>query len=552
MKKNKGVSLLLALALTVQSVCVGALATEAEQPATETQAIVTEVTEATDEIQETVDATEATGEATDETTGETTDETTGETVETEPPTEAPTEDPNAIPDVPEGANAPVEYGCNTLDAGLPVVRNESILRSAKGVFVYEVDSDTALYGYNQDACLAPGGLVQILNALLVLENCKLDDVVTVGTQYINQLPIGVRHQSLRNGEQITVRDLLYCMVLSSANDAAVVLSQRVAGEPQKFIEMMNEKAKDLGCTDTVIKTVSGLDAEGQYTTARDMARILKAAMENEDFRTIFGTGTYTVPATNKSEARELKTMNYLQEGASMDKYYDERVIGGKASYTSSAAGASIAFAAQNEDLNLVCVILGATRKYNSDKTVSRYGNFEEARDLMKYCFGQFRVSRMLYSGQPMLQLEVAGGTNDVVAMNKSNVDIVLPNDARIQDLRLIYEVAGGRLTAPLEAGEQIVTMQMWYRGSCVGETTLYAQTAVATADDPGFTIQDGAVRSDEDMAKMLLYVGVVFLGICALFGIYLAINAARRAAARRRARKRRRQQRDARMQSRRR
>ena len=85
MKKNKGVSLLLALALTVQSVCVGALATEAEQPATETQAIVTEVTEATDEIQETVDATEATGEATGE--------TTGETVETEPPTEAPTAAP---------------------------------------------------------------------------------------------------------------------------------------------------------------------------------------------------------------------------------------------------------------------------------------------------------------------------------------------------------------------------------------------------------------------------------------------------------------------------
>ena len=532
MKKNKGVCLLLALVLVIQSLCVGVLATDPQQTPTESQPAATEQV----------------------TTGETTDvsQPTGETTETEPPTEEVTVDPDAIPDVPEGANAPVEYGCHTLDAGLPVVRNEAILRSAKGVFVYEVDSDTALYGYRQDVPLAPGGLVQILNALLVLENCNLNDVVTVSTLYINQLPIGVRHQSLKNGEQVTIRDLLYCMMLAAANDAAVVLAQQVAGEPQLFIDMMNEKAKALGCTSTVIKSVSGLDTEGQYTTARDMARIVKAAMENEEFMTIFGAGTYTVPATNKSEARELTTTNYLTEGASMDKFNDDRVTGGKASYTSSTAGASIAFTAKNDDLNLICVILGAARRYNTDKTVSRYGNFEEARDLMKYCFGQFRFNRMLYSGQPMLQLEVVDGANDVVAMNRSDLDIVLPNDARLQDLKLVYEVAGGKLTAPLEAGQQIVTMQMWYRGSCVGETTLYTQTAVATDDDPGFTIQNGAVRSDDDMAKMILYAGVVFLGICALVGVYLAINSIRRAVARRRARKRRRQQRDARMQSRRR
>ena len=183
--------------------------------------------------------------------------------------------------------------------------------------------------------------------------------------------------------------------------------------------------------------------------------------------------------------------------------------------------------------------------------MARYGNFEEARDLMKYCFDNFRASRMLYKGQSMLQMEVEGGANDVVAVNKSDLDIVLPKGVGVKDLKLQYEVSGGGLTAPLNKDDQITTMRMWYKGRCVGETTLYAQNAVATAEEPGFTIHDAATRSDDDMAKMLMYVGGVILILVGLALVYLAINNARRAAARKRAMRRRRQQREARMKSRR-
>ena len=519
MKKLRGICLILALVLALQCLCPGVFATEGEQTPTET---VTEATEA---------ATAA---------------------PTEPPTEAPTVDPDAIPDVPAGANVSVDFGCNTIEAQLPLAGSDKVLRTAKGVFVYETESDTVLYGYNPDQRLAPGGLVQILNALVVLENCDLDQVVTVSTYYINQLvPLGVRHQELRNGEEITVRDLLYCMLLSSANDAAVVLAHHVGGDPDKFIDMMNERAAELGCTDTHFKTVSGLDAKGQYTTARDMARIIQAAMEVEEFRTIYGAGEWTVPATNLHDAREMTTLNYLTKGSIIAKFNDDRVTGGKASYTSADTGAVIGFTAENDDLSLICVILGATRQYATDGSLARYGNFEEARDLMKYCFENFRASRMLYKGQSMLQLDVVDGANDVVAVNKSDLDIVLPKGVGLNDLKLQYEVAGGKLTAPVEEGQEITTMRMWYKGRCVGETTLYAQNAVATAEAPGFTIQDAAARSDDDMAKMLLYVGMVLLILMILAMAYLVINNARRAAARKRALRKRRQQRQARMQSRR-
>ena len=543
MKKIKGLCLVLALVLTLQCLLLGAFATEG---GTESAQTVTETP--SESVSEAV--TEAPTAETNETPADATDAATQ--APTEPPTEAPTEDPNAIPEVPEGMEPGVDFGYNTLNAKLPLAA-ESILRSAKGVFVYETESDTVLYGYNPDKQIAPGGLVQILNALLVLENCNLDDVVTVSTQYINQLlPAGVRHQSLKNEEQLTVRDLLYCMMLESANDAAVVLAQHVAGDPASFITMMNERAADLGCTGTVINTVSGLDSTGQHTTARDMARILNAAMAQEEFRTIFGARTYTVPATNLSEARELTTLNYMMDDSVVGKFYDERVTGGKATYTSSKAGATIAFTAENDNLSLICVVLGATRRYADDGSMARYGNFEEAKDLMKYCFDNFRVSRMLYRGQSMLQMEVVDGVNDVVAVNKADLDIVLPKDAGINDLRFEYEIPGGRLTAPLKAGQQITELRLWYKGRCVGETVLYAQNDVASVEEPGFTVQDGASRFDDDVSKLISYVVLFFLIFFGLAGLYLGINAARRAAARKRARRKRQQRRDARMKQRRR
>lgn len=512
MKKKNGLCIALALLMLLQCLTFGVLATEGA-----------------------------------EASAETVETTTGMPTETE--TE--TLDPNVIPEVAFG-EASAAYGCRTLEAQRALGGSAKLLKTSQSVFVYETGSDTVLYSYNADERLAPGGLVQIVNALVVLENSSLDEMVTVSTYYINQLPLGVRHVNLRNDEQISVRDLLYCMMLRSANDAAVVLAQQVAGSPEAFIDMMNQRVQEIGCTDTVLTTVSGLDDAGQYTTARDMARIISAAMEVPEFREIFGTGYYMVEATNKSEARELKSLNFLLKDAEVSKFYDERITGGKASYISSTVGAAIGFTAETEELDLVCVLMGATRKYNADGTISRYGNFEEAGDLIDRCFDQFRVSRMLFKGQSMIQLEVDGGANDVVAVNGSSIDIVLPKGTGLEDLTLQYNVIGGKLTAPVEKGQEVATLQMWYGGSCVGETTLYAMSDVATADDPGYVIQDGASRSDADMTQILMFLGIVLLVIFVPVSVYLMVNSIRKAAAKKRARQLRRQRRDQRMERRRR
>ena len=514
MKKKNVLCMALAFLLAVQSFAFTALATEATEAPTEAPTEV--VTEAPTEAP------------------------------TEPPTEAPTVN---MAEVPYG-ETPITYGCRTLDAQIPLGGSDKLLKTAKGVFVYETNSDTVFYSYNPDQRLAPGGLVQVVSALTVIAHAKLDDIVTVSTRYINELPWGVRHVSLQNGEEVTVRELLYCMLVASANDAAVVLAEHVGGTPDKFIEMMNAYVKELGCENTVLTTVSGLEAAGQYTTARDMARILDKAMEYEEFRNIIGSGLYYMEATNLSDARELKSMNYFLEDTAVSKFYDSRVTGGKVSYTSADVGASIAFTAETEELSLVCVIMGATRNFMADgRSVARYGNLEEAEDLMDHCFGKYHVRRLLYRDQAMTQLTVEGGMNDLVVKNTSSLDIVLPTNTGLDDLRLEYNVP--TLQAPIQENEEVGSLRLWYGQSCVGETKLYAMSSVASTDQPGFSIQSGASRTDADLAQLMTFLAISLLCVLALLALYLMINSIRKSIARKKARKLRRQQREARMQTRR-
>ena len=166
---------------------------------------------------------------------------------------------------------------------------------------------------------------------------------------------------------------------------------------------------------------------------------------------------------------------------------------------------------------------------------------------MEHCFDGFHVCRLLYQGQTMTQLKVEGGANDVTAVNRSNIDIVLPKDIGLEDLALEYDTVGGSLRAPVRAGQEVATLQLWHGTCCVGETTLYAMTDVAAADNPGYTIQSGATRSDADMTQLLIFLGVALAVILVPIGAWAAIISIRKSVAKRRASRIRRQRRDARM-----
>ena len=434
----------------------------------------------------------------------------------------------------------VNSGCRTMEAQVPLGGNERILETATSAFIYERNTNTVLYSYNPDATVQPGTFAKLVTAMVAIENGNLDDEVTVSSRNYSKLPAGASNAKLKEGEVLTLRDLLYLMVLEWANDATVTIAEHIGGSEEVFVTMMNDWARNAGCVATVFTTSHGLGTTSQTTTARDMTRIIEEATKNPTFTEIFGATAYTVEATNKSEERSLKCLNYLMEETIVPKYNFEGVTGGFAHYTSST-GASLACTAEKNGLSLVVVVMGCERKFNASKSwvVESYGNYEEIWELLEFGFDNYKVCRLLHDGQSMSQFTVAGGENQVVGQTHTTMDAVLPAEATLNTLILKYSVTGGGLTAPIKADQKIATLQIWYRPSCIAETEIYAMSSVRSATDSQLDIQSTASRDDTNLSGILSFLGVACLVILVPLAVYLFINNMRRSMARRRRRKRR-------------
>ena len=434
--------------------------------------------------------------------------------------------------------ASVTSGCRTIEAQVPLGGSERMLETAQAAFVYEKNTGTVIYAYNPDMKMSPGGLNMIMTAIVAIEKGNLDDEVTISTRNYSSLPAGALNQKLKEGEVMTLRDLLYCLVLGSANDAAITIAEHISGNETSFVIEMNQYADTIGCQSTVFTNCHGQSDANQCTTARDQVRIMEYCMRNSTFRELFAANSYTVEATNKSEKRELKSTNYLREETIVPKLNDPRVTAGKQSYSSST-GAHVVCTAEDSGLSLVCVVLGGTRTYNSNGNVTYYGNFEEVMELLDFSFDGYKICRLLHDGQSMSQFTVAGGENQVVGQTHTSMDAVLPADATLDTLILKYSVTGGGLMAPIKLDQQIATLQIWYRTSCIAETELYAMSSVRSAAESELDIQSTASRDDSNLTDILSFLGVACLVVLVPLVIYLFVNNLRRTIARNRRRRRR-------------
>lgn len=365
----------------------------------------------------------------------------------------------------------VTNGCHSVDAARPLDAQTKVLETTKTAFVYERSSGTVIYAWNADGKVYPASMVKLMTALVALEDGNLSDQVEVTREALNQLYSGALTIRLEPGEKLTLEQLLYSMMVASANDAAVVIAQHVAGSQDAFVDRMNAKAQELGCTGTHFSNAHGLHDEMTYTTARDVCRILLAGLENEMFRTLFETVSYLLPATNKSEERKLTSTNPMMYDKSKT-YYDERVTGGRTGST-DAAGRCIAVTASDKGMDLVCVVMGAEPTYSEDNiTGTRYGSYEEMKDLLDYSFGGYTFHQLATQGQILTQLQVENGANDVAIRPKTSISAVLPK--KLDESSLAWKFDCDGLVAPVEAGQDLGTLQVWYGNICLGGTTLEA------------------------------------------------------------------------------
>ncbi len=187
-------------------------------------------------------------------------------------------------------------------------QSESVTTSASAAVVIDMETGRVLLSYHENEPLPMASTTKVMTALLALENGNLDDVVTV-----SQNAYGVPGTSiyLSLGEHIRLRDLLYGLLLASGNDAAVAIAEHIGGDVETFCRMMNQRAQELGCQDTVFVNPNGLPADGHHTTALDLALIAREAMSHELFREIVSTQRATIPWEGRSYDRVLNNKNRL-------------------------------------------------------------------------------------------------------------------------------------------------------------------------------------------------------------------------------------------------
>lgn len=390
-----------------------------------------------------------------------------------------------------------------IDANQALLGMDKIVNNARSAIVFEANSETLMYAWNPDTQMYPASLVKIMTVLLALEKTELLDLVTVSQEAISSVPADAVSAKLLPGEKLSVQDLLYCILLSSASDACVAVAEHVGGTEQGFVEMMNQRAAEMGCTGTYFTNSHGLHDDNQHTTARDCARILSAAMANESFRKIFAADDYMIEKTNLSENRRITSGNYMKDTNSK-LYYDSRVIGGRTGVTQDGRRC-LATAAERNGMLLITVVMGAESVYQEDGySAISIGGYRETTKLLDVCLDGYKTVQLLFENQSIRQIPVTDGACDLVVGPRVSVATVLPVNVTTEDL--VFRYADQALTLPIEKGAHVSDLQIWHGTMCVAQTELYALNAVKVKQQNN---QQNVVEESSGGWVIWLLVGIV-------------------------------------------
>lgn len=392
----------------------------------------------------------------------------------------------------------------------------------KGAILMELNSGSTVYEFHADDRLYPASLTKIMTCLLALEKGNLSDEITVDGALLEGLDEDASVAGLVDGEKLTLEELLYCVMVPSANDASIVVADHIAGSVDAFVDMMNDKAAELGCRDTHFMNPDGLHDENHYTTARDMAIITKAALESETFRTMCATSTHELPANNISDSRMLYTTNYFLSTIISTKYYWEKVSGVKTGFT-TPAGRCLVTLVEEGSFSYLSVVLGAETPYDENGEPV-YGSFTESRKLLEYGLDNFAFASVLSHLNPVAQVPVQGGkVGSVVIAPADDINALLPANYNEDKIAVSYELTNADgLTAPLAANEVVGTVTVTYDGKPVGQTDARTIAAVERR-----TILS-TPQDDDSGVLRLIPILIIILAVILLLIAWLNRRAGRR------------------------
>lgn len=334
-------------------------------------------------------------------------------------------------------------------------KKEKLSLNARAAVLMDADSGRILYGKNETMAFPMASTTKIMTLIVALEHNEPDQIVmaSAGASAMPEVRLGVHE-----GERYRMEDLYYAMMLESFNDAAMMIAEGTVGSVENFAELMNEKAISLGCTQTYFITPNGLDAADEKgvhsSTAEDMAKIMRYAIDNEDFLKITQTADYSFTDCDRKRSFEVHNKNVLL--SMMDG-----VLSGKTGYTADA-GYCYVCAVKKDDRTFIAALLGSGwpphkgYKWSDVQTLLDYGD-------KNYRYQTIDISK----GVPDRQVHVMNGEQDfaTVRAKQTNYRFLLSSKDKVH----VESVLPGQLEAPVEAGQSVGSIRIFVNGDLTAE-----------------------------------------------------------------------------------
>ena len=342
---------------------------------------------------------------------------------------------------------------------------------AKAALLVDADTGTVLYDKNCHAELPMASITKVMSALLVLEavdrgQLQMEQEVTATQSAMKGMVEDGSTADVKVGETLTVEQLLYCMLVVSANETCNILGEAVAGTVDAFVEKMNQRAQELGCVNTHFANTTGLTQSGHYSSAWDIYLITREAMKHDTFMTIVNTKAYTVPATNMTDKpRELHSTNALISNWRMTGYLYSGAQGIKTGST-DAAGLCLVSSAVRGSRTLISVVLGC-EEVKTETGGTRVESFSETARMFDWGFDNFSTRTVLEENELIREVPVAL-SNEVstVAVHPAyTAEAILPNDLELDQLERIVTLDAEAVDAPVAAGDQLGSITIRYDGT---------------------------------------------------------------------------------------
>ncbi|MBE6756409.1 MAG: D-alanyl-D-alanine carboxypeptidase [Ruminococcaceae bacterium] len=360
--------------------------------------------------------------------------------------------------------------------------NDSINLRADIACMICVDNDEAIFNKNYNKKSAPASLTKIMTALVALDRCEDLQSPVVISQYAIDSLVGTDSSTagLVPGEKVTMYDLLNCLLVKSANEAAIAIAEYVGGSVPAFLDMMNKKAKDLGCIGTNYVNVHGLDQDGQYTTAHDMYLICKEAMKNPVFKKIVGQTSYTMPKTNMNDERILPSTNFMINSNYTDCYVPY-ATGIKTGTTDDAGRCFITMASKN-GYNYIAIVMGVDPEDAVAGENAENIAFIECKKMIEWTFANIRYKVVAQENEVITVLDVkySWATDFLELVPSEDVAALVPSNLDASSVYIQPDTDTPEFVkAPVKKGEKIGTATVYYAGEEIATVDMVASKNVS-------------------------------------------------------------------------